>query len=234
MARRSAYGGRLPLLNRCTEPFCAHAAESDATMEDSESYERGMASAVAALSAGLPVVFPTDTVYGLGVAVGMAKSPEVLYDIKRRDHGKPVAWLVGTPDALSLYGKAVPEFAHILARTFWPGPLTLIVKAGLNVPEPFQSQSGTIALRMPDNALALRLIERVGFPLATTSANISGQKPPRVFGELDPALLREVTVALRDDTEKSGVASTVLDCTGDHPAMVREGGISIADIQALG
>lgn len=203
-------------------------------MEDSSACGQKLASAVAALSAGLPVVFPTDTVYGLGVAVGMAKSPEVLYDIKRRDHGKPVAWLVGTPDALSLYGKAVPEFARVLARTFWPGPLTLIVKAGLNVPEPFQSQSKTIALRMPDNALALELIERVGFPLATTSANMSGQKAPRVFEDLDPILLREVSVALCDDTEKSGVASTVLDCTGDHPTMIREGAVSIADIQALG
>ena len=203
-------------------------------MEYGETNERDLTKAVAALSAGLPIVFPTDTVYGLGVAVGMAQSPEILYDIKQRDHGKPVAWLVGNPEALSLYGKVVPDLALAIARTFWPGPLTLVVKAGTNVPVPVRAPNGTIALRRPDNGLALNLIERVGFPLATTSANISGQMPPRMFEDIDPALLERVSVALRDDAEKSGVASTVIDCTSGHPVMVREGGISIADIQALG
>lgn len=203
-------------------------------MEHDKRNQQDLTTAIAALSAGRPVIFPTDTVYGLGVAVGMAETPEILYDIKERDHGKPVAWLVSNPEALVLYGTAVPEFAHVLARTFWPGPLTLVVKAAANVPGPFQSESGTIALRMPDNELALALIARLGVPLATTSANISGQKPPRTFGELDEVLLSRVPVAVRDDSEKSGVASSVVDCTGDHPAMVREGGVSIADIQALG
>lgn len=207
---------------------------NEAIMEYGESNERHLAAAVDALSAGEPVIFPTDTVYGLGVAVGKAMTPELLYDLKRRDHGKPVAWLVSDPGALALYGTAVPAFAQALARTFWPGPLTLIVRAAPDVPEPFRAQGGTIALRMPDNELALSLIERVGVPLATTSANISGQKPPRTFAELDPALLDCVSTVLRDDTEKSGVASSVVDCTGDHPIMVREGGVSIADIQALG
>ena len=67
-----------------------------------------------------------------------------------------------------------------------------------------------------------------------TSANISGQMPPRTFEDIDPALLERVSVALREAAEKSGVASTVIDCTSGHPTMVREGGISIADIQALG
>ncbi|WP_255467456.1 L-threonylcarbamoyladenylate synthase [Raoultibacter phocaeensis] len=203
-------------------------------MEHDMPDEHNLTAAVAALSAGQPVIFPTDTVYGLGVAVGVAETPEILYDIKERDHGKPVAWLVANPEALALYGAAVPEFACVLARTFWPGPLTLVVKAGANVPGPFQSESGTIALRMPDNELALSLIGRLGVPLATTSANISGQKPPRSFDELDEVLLGRVQVAVRDGSEKSGVASSVVDCTGDHPVMVREGGVSIADIQALG
>lgn len=203
-------------------------------MEHGESNEQRFAAAVAALVAGKPVVFPTDTVYGLGVAVGKAKTPEVLYDIKERDHGKPVAWLVSDPGALALYGAAVPDIAHVLARTFWPGPLTLIVRAAPGVPEPFRAQGGTIALRMPDNELALSLIEHAGVPLATTSANISGQKPPRTFAEIDPVLLGRVSTVLRDDAEKSGIASSVVDCTGDHPVMVREGGVSAAAVRALG
>lgn len=203
-------------------------------MEHETESDQRFTEAIAALSAGKAVVFPTDTVYGLGVAVGMAADPEMLYDIKERDHGKPVAWLVANPEALSLYGAAVPEFAHVLARTFWPGPLTLIVKAGSNVPAPFRAPNGTIALRMPANDLAQALIERLGVPLATTSANISGQKPPRTFGDVDPRVLDRVSVALCDATEKSGIASSVIDCTADHPTMVREGGVSVADIRALG
>ena len=90
------------------------------------SYENPqMTQTVAALRAGEPAVYPTETVYGIGVAVGKAASPDVLFDIKKRDHGKPVAWLVGDVDDLSRYGRAVPDFACALARTFWPGPLTL-------------------------------------------------------------------------------------------------------------
>lgn len=186
---------------------------------------------VATLTAGLPLIFPTDTVYGLGVAVGIAESPEILYDIKERDHGKPVAWLVAKPESLNLYGKGVPDCAFDIARWFWPGPLTIVVKAASNVKKPFCAEDGTIALRMPDNEVALALIERTGMPLATTSANISGQKPPKTFDEVDTRLLERVPLALRDDKEKTGVASTVIDCTTEYPRMLREGDISFEEIQ---
>lgn len=190
--------------------------------------------AVAALSAGHPVVFPTDTVYGLGVAVGIAHDPVILYDIKQRDFGKPVAWLVGGPEDLGMYGRIVPEIAHVLARTFWPGPLTLIVKASDRVPPAFRAVDSTIALRMPDNELALALIRRVGVPLATTSANISGTRPPKSFEDIDARLLDRVPVALKSAGTGSGTASTVVDCSTGHPVVVRQGAITIADIQALG
>lgn len=191
--------------------------------------ERG----VATLIAGHPLIFPTDTVYGLGVAVGIAETPQVLYDIKERDHGKPVAWLVANPESLSLYGSEVPPYALALAKAFWPGPLTIIVKAGNNVRSPFTAENGTIALRMPKNDLVLQLIQRAGVPLATTSANISGCQAPKRFDEIDSRLLEKVRVALRDDAEKTGIASTIVDCTGQHPVILREGDVSTADIQTL-
>ena len=189
--------------------------------------------AVRALRRGEPVIFPTDTLFGLGVAVNYASSPEVLYDIKHREHRKPVAWLVGSVDDLSRYGKMVPDFAQALARTFWPGPLTVIVRAGKDVPQTFRSAEDTIGLRMPANPTARALIEAAG-PLATTSANLSGQRNTVSFDAIDPAVLGRVAVALNDDEVKSGVASTIVDCSsGEHPVLVREGAITIADIQAL-
>ncbi|MCL1799571.1 MAG: L-threonylcarbamoyladenylate synthase [Eggerthellaceae bacterium] len=188
------------------------------------------APALAALLAGEPVIFPTDTVYGIGVAVGKAPTPEVLCDLKGRDHGKPIAWLVGCPDDLARYAKRVPPFAPALAQAFWPGPVTLVVEAAPSVPVAYRAPDRSIALRMPDNETARGLIRQLGAPIAATSANSAGQAPPRAFDEIDEALLGKVPVALRDDAEKSGVASTVVDCRGEAPVVLREGGVSAADI----
>lgn len=189
--------------------------------------------ALEALKKGEPIIFPTDTLYGLGVSVGHAQSPEILYELKKRSQKKPVAWLVGDKEDLTKYGKVVPEFALTLARTFWPGPLTIIVKASNLVPEAFRSSEGTIGMRMPNNVHALEMMEKLGCPIATTSANISGQKPTKAFADITPELLEKVEVAFNDDETKSGIASTIVDCTGEHPVMVREGAIAISDIQAL-
>ena len=111
--------------------------------------------AACALAAGEAVVFPTDTVFGLGVSVKAAAGPRLLYDLKHRDAGKPVAWLVEGPETLDVYGRDVPAYARRLAETFWPGALTLVVRASAAVPAAFRSPAGTIGLRMPDSALTL-------------------------------------------------------------------------------
>lgn len=189
--------------------------------------------AVRALRRGEPIVFPTDTLYGLGVSVEHASDPDVLYRIKRRDERKPIAWLIADVDDLTRYGRAVPAFARALARTFWPGSLTLIVRASDEVPAAFRSQAGTIGLRMPDNPTALSLIRELGCPVATTSANVSGRKNALSFDALDEEVLSRVACALNDDERKSGVASTVVDCvSGDHPVLMREGALTIAQIMA--
>ncbi len=191
------------------------------------------------LEQGKAVVFPTDTVYGVGVSVHAAKSPEILYELKQREQRKPIAWLISSIDDLSYYGKDVPEFAQVLARTFWPGSLTLIVRASEAVPREFRSKENTIGLRMPKNDTALALINTLGCPLATTSANRAGEPAPRVGDDLDPDFIACVGYVLSEDEDSaqgegaaSGVASTILDCTGDHPQIVREGAITISDIRS--
>ena len=189
--------------------------------------------AIVSLNMGKPIILPTDTVYGVGVAVGLASTPQVIYDLKHRDPDKAIPWLVGRPTALKLYGANVPKYARICARSFWPGPLTLIVKAADNVPAAFKAKDGTIALRMPDDDLTLRLIKTVGFPLAMSSANIQGEPAPRLFENIVPEIKDNVAIAISDDSPKSGVSSTVLDCTGPEPVIIRQGAISMEDIQAL-
>lgn len=186
-----------------------------------------LSAALEALRAGKAVVFPTDTVYGLGVSVEHAKTPQAIYDIKRRDAGKPIAWLVGGPEALDRYGVDVPQQARELAAAHWPGALTIIVKASNAVPEAFRSQEGTIGLRMPASPVALELIEQLGSPLATSSANLSGGLNPRTAADLDETLKTAVAAIVEDDLMESGVASTVIDCSQGTISIIRQGGIMV-------
>lgn len=187
---------------------------------------------VEALLAGRAAVFPTDTVYGVGVAVGPACASNALYAIKERDPEKAIPWLVGSADALDVYGEDVPDYACAAAEALWPGPLTLIVKASAAVPAAFCAANGTIALRMPNDAVTLELIERAGVPLATSSANLQGHEPPHTFAEVDKRVLSRVAAAWGDEQPRSGVSSTIIDCTGQVPRMLREGVITLADIEA--
>lgn len=219
--------------------------------------------ATRALAAGNAVIFPTDTVFGLGVSVSAAPAPQLLYDLKHRDAGKPVAWLVEGPEALDVYGRDVPAYARRLAETFWPGGLTLVVRASDAVPAAFQSPAGTIGLRMPASEAALGLIRAAGCPLAVTSANLSGAADTARAEDLDRALVaRTAGVYLSDDSlshsaatgtagdsdapsasarfaasdrlvppPASGTASTVLDCTGEVPRVLRAGALTLDDLK---
>lgn len=189
--------------------------------------------AVQILKQGSPIVFPTDTVYGLGVAVGSATGVEELYRIKQRDEGKPIAWLVDHVDSLNKYGSDVPDYAHMLARKYWPGSLTLVIKASGLVPASFKSSQNTIALRMPNDETALALISILGAPIATTSANISGDVDPSTFRDLEDAIMQEVAFAIDDGQEHLGIASTVIDCTGLSPNIIREGSIKKNEIDDI-
>lgn len=199
--------------------------------------------AVKVLQAGLPLVFPTDTVVGMGVAVCAAEDTQALSAIKGRDASKPIAWLVDSEEALSVYGCDVASYAYNIARKFWPGGLTLIVKASEAVPAGFRS-NGTIGLRAPNDRVVLQLIESVGCPIATTSANIAGKPAPTVLSEVDPALLQQVDSFSGSQLTSMGVedmageatnirrssSSTVIDCTSSRPQLLREGTILYSDI----
>lgn len=170
----------------CTEDVLAFRRRNSS--EPAFAKSSSLAEAAAALGRGEAVVFPTDTVLGLGVSVEAAASPRLLFDIKRRDEGKPVAWLVSGTDDLRRYGAGVPELAVELAKRSWPGPLTLVVRASEAVPAAFRGADGSIGLRMPNHPAALALVRAARCPLATTSANIAGEAAPAGFEDLDPRI----------------------------------------------
>lgn len=186
--------------------------------------------ALAALRCGKAAIFPTDTVYGIGVAVLRGATPESIYSIKGRDSDKAIPWLVGSALALEDYAVDVPEYAYELARRFWPGALTLIVKASAAVPATFRAQDGTIALRVPDNPIACALIEQLGVPIATSSANLQGNQPATSIESLDSGLLGADIPVVDGGSTPGPVPSTIVSCLGERPEILREGVLSEHEI----
>ena len=126
------------------------------------------------LKNGKIAIFPTETVYGIGTSAFCAESVEKIYKIKKRPHEKPINVLVSNFDMIKLLAKDISPMEEKIMKKFFPGPLTIILKKNDNVPDVVTSGGDTIGIRMPANDVALKLIEKAGVPLATTSANYSG------------------------------------------------------------
>ena len=193
----------------------------------------GFARVVCALRAGEPAVFSTDTVYGLGVSVRHAASPQAIYEKKGRDSTKPIAWLVEGPAALDEFGTELSDSARDLAAACWPGPVTIIVKASPLVPAPYRSDAGTIGLRMPASPLVLALIEELESPLATSSANLSGCRAVKSAAELDARLIDALPVLVDDGQILGGEASAVVDCSAPRPRLLRTGFLPSEGLELL-
>ncbi|MDA3935950.1 MAG: L-threonylcarbamoyladenylate synthase [Actinomycetota bacterium] len=180
------------------------------------------------------VVFPTETVYGIGASSTSFTGCHEIFDIKIRPLDKPMPWLVEDDDALlDKYGVDVPAYAHSLAKAFWPGALTLIVKASNMVSKDFRAADGTIGLRSPDNEIVMELIRASGAALIATSANTSGAPAPSSFAEIEERVIAAADVSLDGGETQHKQASTVVDCTGPECAIIREGAIPSDAIMAV-
>lgn len=185
--------------------------------------------AAACLHRGLPVVFPTDTVYGVGVMPFDEAAIERLYAVKGRPADKGIPILLSDPIHLERVARMVPPVAQSLIERFWPGPLTLIVPRAPGLPE-LISPNDTIAVRIPDHEVARALIREAGGAVATSSANLSGQEPAHT-GEAAMAALQGLVAAVLDDGPTPGSRpSTIVDCTSMQPVVLREGPLSAADL----
>jgi len=172
------------------------------------------------------VVFPTETVYGIGASAHSCFGPNEIFDIKVRPLDKPLPWLVENDDALlDKYGVEVPEYAHNLAKAFWPGALTLVVKASDAVGKDFRAEDDTVALRSPDHEVIMELIHASGGPIIATSANTSGAPAPGMFSEVEERIIAAADVSLDGGETEHKQASTVVQCTGPKPVILREGAI---------
>jgi tRNA threonylcarbamoyl adenosine modification protein (Sua5/YciO/YrdC/YwlC family) len=184
---------------------------------------------VAAHEAALPVVLPTDTVYGVAVDPSRPGATARLFAVKQRPTAVALPVLAGdVEDAFALAGD-VPAPARVLAERFWPGGLTLVVprRAGLGY-DLGGEDDATIGLRVPDQDLVRRIARRVG-PLATTSANLHGRPTPETAAEVAEELGAAVAAVL-DGGPCAGAPSTVVACTAAGATVLREGRIPSAEV----
>jgi L-threonylcarbamoyladenylate synthase len=194
--------------------------------DDPDSHHR----AVRVLRAGGLVAFPTDTVYGLGCIAFKPKAVEKIYVAKGRSAEKSLPVLLGNSRDLDLVASDVTELASRLARSFWPGPLTLVVGKRAGLPEAI-STGNTIAVRQPNHPLAISLLRSTG-PLAVTSANLTDHPSARTADDVLQQLDGRVDLILDGGTAPGGVPSTIVDCTQSELVLLRQGPISLEELKA--
>ncbi len=188
-----------------------------------DGWEAAVAPAAEVLRAGGVLVFPTETVYGVGVAAGNADALESLRRLKKRPDGKPFQLLVADIAMAKSLGAVFSPRAERLARAFWPGPLTLVLPA---------AAGETLGIRVPDAPLVLAICRRLGGAIVASSANAAGDAPPAdaaaadCFGDEADLLIDAGAIA-------EGVPSTVARCGGDGCAVLREGGIAREALDAV-
>jgi L-threonylcarbamoyladenylate synthase len=190
----------------------------------------GRAAAIEALRAGGLVAMPTDTVYGVGVALDEPDGLPRLFAAKERPFDRAIVLLVADVEQAASVGVLSPE-AHVLADRFWPGGLTLVLAQapGAALPSVLTASALTIGLRVPDHECP-RAIARALGPLPVTSANLSGQPDARTADEVLAQLGERIDLVLDGGPARGGVPSTVVDCSGDRPRVLRAGAVGSADL----
>lgn len=184
---------------------------------------------------GMIGIYPTDTVYGIGAIASPSHKAQLekVFAIKKRDIHQTLPLLISSNDDLSIYGSDVSHSCKVLTEAFWPGALTVVVKASELVPKHLLKDDGSIALRMPNDDFLLKLIGTLSYPLATTSANLHGQTAPHSFIDIHQSLLDQVDYCVDGGSCKNTEASSIVSFMSDVPEIIRLGALSRERIESL-
>ena len=188
------------------------------------------------LRAGGLLAYPTETVYGLG-SRPLTPDVQALAALKGRAAGKPFLLLVSSREMAEAQGLAFTESARALARAFWPGPLTLVLPGGGGrLPDLLRGPEGGIAVRWTSHPLIVALVAELGEPLTSTSANLPGSAPApgaeAVLRDFRDAVGAGQLLVLDGGVLGNRPPSTVVDCTGSAPRVIRQGAVSLAELRA--
>lgn len=184
---------------------------------------RALEDAIEIVRAGGVVAFPTDTVYGFGASLTEPNAMSRIFTIKGRPEVKPLPILVARPDVIPSLSSDPDEHMIRFARSFWPGPLTIVLRARPGLPREVLAADGTVGVRVPNHSVPLAIAQGNGGAIASTSANRSGHPPACNADEIEPELVERLDVVLDGGFAPCSRASTVVRRDGDDLTILREG-----------
>lgn len=195
---------------------------------DTEHPEKlALVAAAQAIMRGGVIAFPTDTLYGLGCSLFDTAAVELVGRLKRRAPHHAFISLIPEPSQADGLALSVSPVARRLIRNCWPGPLSLIFVAAEIVPTSVRGEGGTIALRCPKDPLSHALLQRVGGPVVSSSANLSGQRPAETAEEVVGYFGNQLDLVLDGGPRRGGVPSTLVDVSGPRPKLLRRGQLDV-------
>jgi len=188
---------------------------------------------ISILKQGGIVAFPTDTVYGLGACANNIQAVERVYQVKKRPCNMALPLLLADIAQISEVAYPVPEIAWLLARSFLPGALTLVLHKSSSVPDIVTAGGKTVAVRVPDHPIPLTLIKGVGVPIVGTSANLSGQPSALTANKVYAQFGDKIDLIIDGGRCPGGKESTIVDVTGEKPVVLREGAVSREELEKV-
>jgi L-threonylcarbamoyladenylate synthase len=206
-----------------------------ASYKNPKNAAESFAHALAALARGEVIVFPTETLYGLGADALNNRAVDKVFQLKGRDRHNPIPVLIADPVMLDMVVATIPAIAKALMDTFWPGPLTLVLPARSDIPKPLVNANGGIGVRISSQPIATQLVAGLGRPLTATSANPSGREPARTVAEAKGYFSDTIKMFIDGGTLESKTGSTVAEILEGEVKIIREGEITAAVLaQAIG
>ena len=168
------------------------------------------------IRAGEVLGMPTDTFYGLAADPFNLRAVDRVYDIKTRNRHKPLSLLIESVDQAEELAKPLPDEFYRLARKYWPGPLTMIVKAGSRLPLKVTANTGNVALRVPNSKISLAVVQAASIPITATSANLSGASECTTAVAVRDQLGDRISIIVDGGTSPREIASTIIDLTDEE------------------
>ena len=192
-----------------------------------------LSAAVAALERGEVVVYPTETLYGLGADALNVAAVDKVFQLKGRDPCNPIPVLVADREMLGALVEEIPALAEKLMARFWPGPLTLVLPARTDLPRPLLNSSGGIGVRISSAPAATALVRELGRPLTATSANPSGQPPARTLAQARNYFAGEVACFIDGGELTSKTGSTIVEIKENAIRIIRAGEIGVSELKQI-
>jgi len=193
--------------------------------------DQALEKAITCIITGKTIVFPTETFYALGASAYNEAALEQVFTIKGRDYTMPLPIIIAGEAMLREVAAEIPEIAHVLIQEFWPGGLTLILKASPKVPALLTAHTGTVAVRQSSHTLARLLVAGARCPITATSANRSGERSCSCALEVAESLGNAVDLIIDGDQTEGLLPSTIVDLTATPPRITREGVIGSEHLQ---